>query len=146
VVGVDLRETDPLGGPVEILILDFTEPESRERIALALGRPACLVLSDAAPKLTGVADVDRAAMEELFEGALGVAEQVLEPQGCLVVKGFPGPPADAFRAQLRRRFKGVAEVRPEGKRSTSKEFYWVATPTKPGGSGRSASRGRSRRR
>jgi 23S rRNA (uridine2552-2'-O)-methyltransferase len=146
VVGVDLRDTDPLGDPVEILTLDFTEPEGQERIVTALGRPASLVLSDAAPKLTGIADVDRAGLEELFEGALQVAERVLEPQGCLVVKGFPGPPADEFRVRLRSRFRAVSEVRPKGKRGTSKEFYWVATPEKPRSSGRLRRPGRSRRR
>jgi 23S rRNA U2552 (ribose-2'-O)-methylase RlmE/FtsJ len=41
------------------------------------------------------------------------------------VKGFPGQESDLFRKELRRHFSDVHEVRPEGKRTTSKEFYWV---------------------
>lgn len=129
VVGVDLEAVEPVEGPVTVLKLDFTEPDAPDRIAAALGdRPARAVLSDAAPKLTGIRDVDRAALEELYEAALRVADRVLDPEGWLVVKGFPGPDADRFRATLRRRFARVTEVRPEGKRATSKEHYWLAVP------------------
>jgi 23S rRNA (uridine2552-2'-O)-methyltransferase len=126
VLGVDIEPVDAMKPPVVLLELDFAEPEAPERIAEALGGPADAVLSDAAPKLTGVRDVDRAAEEELYEGALRVAERVLRESGALVVKGFPGPEADRFRARLRARYGRVAEVRPEARRRDSKEFYWVA--------------------
>ena len=47
------------------------------------------------------------------------------------MKGFPGQESDLFRKELKRRFASVHEVRPEGKRTTSKEFYWVASQAKP---------------
>ncbi len=129
VVGVDLQATEPLPDPVRILQFDFTESGAAERIAEALdGRRAELLLCDAAPKLTGVRDVDRAVLEELWEAALHIAEECLDAAGGLVIKGFPGAPADAFRKRLRARFGRVSEVRPEAKRATSKEFYWVAMP------------------
>ncbi len=126
VVGVDQRELEPLGEPVVLLELDFSQPEAPERVAEALGRRAEALLCDAAPQLSGVREVDRAAIEELHEGALRVAETVLRPGGWLVIKGFPGPESDRFRSRLRARFARVTEVRPEAKRSTSKEFYWLA--------------------
>lgn len=127
VVGVDTEQIEPLEG-VQFLKLDFTEPEAPERIAAELGGPVDALLSDAAPKLTGIRDVDRAAEEELWDAALRTALLVLRPGGTLIVKGFPGEEANSFRKQLKSRFGRVAEVRPEGKRSTSKEFYWVASP------------------
>jgi 23S rRNA (uridine2552-2'-O)-methyltransferase len=131
VVGVDVAAVDPLPPPVATLVGDFCDPGVRESIAAALAGPADLVLCDAAPKLSGIADVDRGAMEEIHEAALALCDAVLAPNGSLVMKAFPGPEADAMRAKLRRRFPRVAEVRPEGKRSTSKEFYWVAGPGGP---------------
>jgi 23S rRNA (uridine2552-2'-O)-methyltransferase len=132
VVGVDVAPVEPLAPPVVTLVGDFCEPAVREAIAAALGGPADLVLCDAAPKLSGIADVDRAAMEELHEAALALCESLLGEGGSLIMKAFPGPEADAVRARLRGRFAHVSEVRPEGKRSTSKEFYWIASPQKPG--------------
>ena len=130
-VGVDLEPVAELDGPVTVLQLDMTDPESAEQIAEALGRPADAILSDAAPKLTGIADVDRAAGEELCLAALRISERVLAPGGSLVVKGFPSPESDRFRSELRKRFERTSELRPEGKRSTSKEFSWLAGPERP---------------
>jgi 23S rRNA (uridine2552-2'-O)-methyltransferase len=126
IVGVDVQPFEPLGETVIPLVLDVTEPDAVERIASALGRPAHAVLSDAAPKLSGIADVDRSASAELCAAALAVALRVLRPKGFLIVKDFPGPESKAFGAELRRAFARVAEVRPEGRRATSKEFYWLA--------------------
>lgn len=128
VVGIDRVPLEPLAPPVVTLVGDFCEPAQRGAIGAALGGRAELVLCDAAPKLSGIADVDRGAMEELHEAALALCDAVLAETGSLVMKAFPGPEADAVRARLRQRFARVAEVRPEAKRSTSKEFYWVACP------------------
>lgn len=126
VVGVDLKETEAVGPNAVVLVRDFTEPAAQDEIAAALGRPADAVLSDAAPNLTGVRDVDQGAIEELWLAALALARRVLRPGGFMIVKGFPGPEGDLFRKQLRREFADVHEVRPQAKRTTSKEFYWVA--------------------
>ncbi len=143
VVGVDLRELEPLPEPVVLLELDFTEPEAPERVAQALGRRADALLCDAAPQLSGVREVDRAATEELHDAALRVAEAVLRPGGWLVMKGFPGPESDHFRSRLRARFPRVIEVRPEARRSTSKEFYWLATSPPSSGHGQRKRRRRA---
>ncbi len=131
IVGVDLQETPALAAPqVTVLTLDFTAPESLAALRAALGRPADAVLCDASPKLTGVRDVDLGAIEEIYLAALAIAESLLAPRGFLIVKGFPGQESDSFRKELRRKFADVHEVRPEGKRTTSKEFYWVASQRK----------------
>ncbi len=141
VVAVDTEPVEQLGPRVTLLRLDVTDPDAPERIAREIGREAAAVFSDAAPKLTGIADVDRAAIDELYAAALRVALRVLAERGSLVVKGFPGPESDRFRGVLRKRFARVHEVRPEGKRQTSREFYWVAGP-EPASRRRRTRRGR----
>jgi 23S rRNA (uridine2552-2'-O)-methyltransferase len=126
VFGVDVRDVEPLGEPVALLELDFTEPESAGELARAMGRRADALLCDAAPTLTGIRDADRAAEGEIYEAALGIACAVLRRGGFMIVKGFPGPEAQAYVVELRRHFGHVAHVRAEGSRKTSKEHYWVA--------------------
>ena len=127
IVGVDLEPTDAIAPNVAILVLDMCAPEALPAIEAALGgRKADAVLCDASPKLTGIRDADLAALEEIYQAALALAEALLTPRGFLIVKGFPGQESDLFRKELRRRFASVHEVRPEAKRATSKEFYWVA--------------------
>ncbi len=131
IVGVDLEPVSELGASVILLQLDMIDPATPARIREALGRQADAVLCDAAPKLSGIAEVDRSAADELGQAALRIADELLAPGGSLVIKGFPGPEADRFRAELRERFARVRELRPEGKRATSKEFYWLAGSEEP---------------
>jgi 23S rRNA (uridine2552-2'-O)-methyltransferase len=131
VVGVDLRALEPVPG-VKTLELDLTEPEAVASIQAALeGQAVHALLSDAAPTLSGIRDVDRAAAEELYASALHIAGAVLRRGGLLIAKGFPGPGADAFRRELREVFEKVSEVRPEGRRQTSQEFYWACVNYDP---------------
>ena len=125
VIGVDLRPVDPIGPPVETVELDFTEPEALASLRDVLGGAPAAVLSDAAPKKSGIIDLDRGAEEELYASALYLTEELIEPPGLFIMKGFPGPGADRMRQRLRARFERLSEVRPEGKRRTSKEFYWL---------------------
>jgi 23S rRNA (uridine2552-2'-O)-methyltransferase len=126
VVGCDTKPTEPLDPPVTVLRLDFTEFGAIETLAEAVGGRVHALFSDAAPTMSGIKDVDRGAAEEIHASTLAIAQAVLEPGAFLIAKGFPGPPADAFRKELRAAFAQVSEKRPEGKRAASKEFYWVA--------------------
>ena len=109
VVGIDLAETEPFDGPENAntvaLVGDFTDParqaELREQ---AGGEPADVLLSDAAPKLTGVRDRDRAAEEELLLALESALPALLRPGGSLLVKILEGPEAQAIDKRLRARF------------------------------------------
>ena len=74
VVGVDVRALDaPLDEMnVRFLEADLTDPDVATRVRAALGGPADVLLSDAAPKLTGIRDTDRAREEALLEAISGV--------------------------------------------------------------------------
>lgn len=128
-LGVDVEPVGELGPAIRTLVLDVTDLDAPERIAAELPAPADAVLSDAAPKLSGIRDVDRAGEEELYDAALRIAERVMRPGGGLVVKGFASPECDQFRETLRRRFGKISVVRPEATRRTSKELYLVAGQT-----------------
>lgn len=85
--------------------------------------PFDVVLSDMAPKTTGIREADQARSLALCELALWVASQYLKPEGTFVCKLFHSGAYESFRAQLRKSFKKVETVRPQSTRKESKEIF-----------------------
>lgn len=84
------------------------------------------VVSDMAPKTTGIRDVDQARSLELCQMALNCATQVLKPGGFFVCKIFQSNDFDQFKKDLRQNFKKVDVLKPESTRTRSFEIFLVA--------------------
>ncbi|HUJ73863.1 MAG TPA: RlmE family RNA methyltransferase, partial [bacterium] len=98
---------------------------------LAEGGPFDVVLSDMAPKTTGVRSADAARSVELASRAFWLATQVLKPGGHLLVKVFQGADLAALRQQLAGRFLRVRVEKPKASRSESVEVYLLAEGLQP---------------
>lgn len=132
VVGVDLVPIEPLAAPNALLLTgDVTAPDTTEAIRRLLGRPADVVLSDLAPKLTGVRATDEARVHALAEVTVAVLPQLLRRGGRLLMKLFMTPDYEAVLGQLRSRFAQVVTTRPEASRRGSAELYVVAAGHRP---------------
>ncbi|MEZ4750719.1 MAG: RlmE family RNA methyltransferase [Bdellovibrionota bacterium] len=94
--------------------------------ALLDGKAADLVLSDMAPKTTGIHDTDVARSAELAEMALQTAVQVLKPGGSFVAKLFMGDSFEAYDVALKQHFGQVKKLRPESTRKHSREIFFIA--------------------
>lgn len=126
VVASDILPMDSLPG-VTFVQGDFTEPDVLDRILRALdGQPADLVLSDMAPNLSGLSDVDQPRAMYLVELALDMARQVLAPGGSFVAKVFQGEGFDALLREARGLFGKVSTRKPGASRPRSREVYLVA--------------------
>jgi 23S rRNA (uridine2552-2'-O)-methyltransferase len=128
VVGVDLAEIDP---PLDIanvvsFTADLTQPTAIEEIIGHLGGRAQLLLSDAAPKLTGIRVTDQAREGVLLEGVEAALSSLLAPGGTLLVKILDGPDAMAVDRRLRKVFKTAKTVKPKASRPGSAERYLLA--------------------
>ncbi|MCI0548904.1 MAG: SAM-dependent methyltransferase, partial [Candidatus Rokubacteria bacterium] len=127
VVGVDVAAVEPLPAPqVALLQADLTEPELPARIRAALGGLADLVLCDAAPKLTGIRDRDRALEEELLLAVEALVPELLRPGGDLLVKILESPEAREVERRLAARFERSKALRPSASRQGSSERYLLA--------------------
>lgn len=126
VVGVDLAAIRPLGGVVATLQADVYDAGLGDRLAEALGRPASAVLSDLAPKTSGIRAADEARSLGLAERALELALRLGAPGGNFVAKVFMGGGFDEYLAQVKKAFRDVRIVRPEATRTHSREVYVVA--------------------
>lgn len=84
-----------------------------------------LVLSDMAPKTSGIHDRDVALSFELAEGALNVARKTLTPGGAFVAKIFMGDTFEDYQKLMKNAFLTVKIVRPESVRKQSREIFFV---------------------
>jgi len=126
VLGLDLEPIPKLPPPVETWVADAFAPELLERLRAQGGAPYDVVLSDLAPKTSGVRGTDEARSLALAERALELAGQVLKPTGSLVVKVFMGGGFEAFLSTFKQAFGQVRVVKPEASVARgSKEIYLV---------------------
>jgi 23S rRNA (uridine2552-2'-O)-methyltransferase len=126
-VGIDLVPIEPLPARnVDLMVADVRDPDVRGRIADLLGGLADVVLSDVAPKLTGVRDVDDARCAEAFAAVVAALPGLLRPGGRALVKIFMGAGYRENLSRLRALFEDVASTRPEASRRGSAELYAIA--------------------
>jgi 23S rRNA (uridine2552-2'-O)-methyltransferase len=125
IVGVDLAAIDPplKNENVIAFCADLTQPSVVEELIERLGGPADVVLSDAAPKLTGIRAADQAREGALLEGVEGLLGSLLCAGGTLLVKILDGPDAVLVDRRLRREFETAKTVKPSASRRGSSERY-----------------------
>jgi 23S rRNA (uridine2552-2'-O)-methyltransferase len=105
---------------------------SRPRIEKYMGENAFfdLVLSDMAPKTTGIKHVDQIRSLALADQALELALAWLKPSGHVVIKVFNSAEVSELIGRMKKEFKVVKQMRPKSIRSVSKEFYVVGLAKK----------------
>lgn len=128
VVGVDKAAVDPpLALPnCESIVGDLEDPKLCEQVLTLLGARADLLLSDAAPKLTGVRAVDRALEESLLEAIELQIPLLLREGGDLLVKILEGPEAQVVDRRIRLKFKTAKTLKSKATRKGSTERYLFA--------------------
>jgi 23S rRNA (uridine2552-2'-O)-methyltransferase len=88
--------------------------------------PVDVVLSDMAPKTTGIRVTDQARSIQLCQLALEIAIKSLKAQGSFVCKLFHGEDFTTFRTTLQSHFRKVEILRPKSTRKESKEVFFIA--------------------
>jgi 23S rRNA (uridine2552-2'-O)-methyltransferase len=124
VIGVDLKPVTPVAGAT-ILQGSIENPNVLSKIAEILGCKADVILSDMAPNVSGVWDIDHARQISLSTIALGFARQVLRVGGSSVFKIFEGEMLKEFKLELRKSFGKVLLSKPSASRQESSELYIV---------------------
>lgn len=87
--------------------------------------PFDVVISDMAPKTTGIRITDQARSMELCELALDVARRFLKPGGHFVCKFFHSDDFTKLRDEIKKSFADVQAIRPHSTRSISKEIFLI---------------------
>jgi 23S rRNA (uridine2552-2'-O)-methyltransferase len=127
VIGVDLQEIHAFPErQVTLLRGDAGAKDVQEKTRELLGGAADAVISDMAPKLSGIRDADVARAVALNRMALSFAEQLLRPGGVLLIKSFMSNDLHELAGELRQRFAEVQRTKPEATRQGSSELYFFA--------------------
>lgn len=125
-VAVDLSPLEPITG-VRALKGDIADDRVIKRLqGLMDMKRADLVMSDMAPHLAGIADIDGPKIMDLANLTMVVCEKVLKKEGCLVVKLFHYEEVHGFVRRLRTVFNTLRIRKPASSRASSSEFYVVA--------------------
>ncbi len=140
VVGIDRAPVDPPLALPNVVALegDLGDSGTAARLVEALGGVADVVLSDAAPKLTGIRDRDRAAEEDLLCAVEALLPALLRPGGDLLLKILEGPEAQEVDRRIRKLFASAKTVKVRATRKGSSERYLLARKFRPTGDPREA--------
>jgi tRNA (cytidine32/guanosine34-2'-O)-methyltransferase len=150
IVAIDLQPMAPLEG-ITMMKADITHPstiplllraldpedydessenhgdntETQSKLPSRHPHPVDLVISDGAPDVTGLHDLDIYIQSQLLYAALNLAIGVLRPGGKFVAKIFRGRDVDLLYAQLRTVFEKVSVAKPRSSRASSLEAFVV---------------------
>ena len=125
VVGLDLTQPESLNGTnFEFIKADVLRVDLnwlREQIG-----PMNIVLSDLAPRTTGVKSTDSARSMELARRAFEISLCLLQHKGAFVCKVFEGQDLKGFRSEISKNFTTLRAIRPKAVRKGSREIYLIA--------------------
>jgi 23S rRNA (uridine2552-2'-O)-methyltransferase len=92
--------------------------------------PFDIVMSDMAPKTTGIKSVDQARSTELCELAIDVARRFLKPGGTFICKFFHSGDFGKLKGVLNKEYQRVEALKPDSTRAISKEIFFVGLKKK----------------
>ena len=126
VIALDVLEMPALPG-VEFIQGDFNDEAVLARLRDTLGgEKADLVMSDMAPNMMGIADVDHDRSMHLVDLTVDFAAHALRPGGDLLMKVFQGRDFQPLIIRLRKQFETVKLRKPKASRARSAEVYVLA--------------------
>ena len=129
VLGVDLQ-------PVKISLpshVNFIKADIFELTVEELkikGSQADVILSDMAPKTSGIRTTDAHRSYELNKKVLNLANDALCPKGLLLLKAFQGVLVDELYSEFRKMFAKVKLCKPKSSRQESLEIFILGTGKK----------------
>eukprot|EP01138_Halocafeteria_seosinensis_P001613 gb/GECG01001653.1/.p1 GENE.gb/GECG01001653.1/~~gb/GECG01001653.1/.p1 ORF type:complete len:344 (+),score=48.06 gb/GECG01001653.1/:1-1032(+) len=137
IVAVDLQEMAPIPGVIQ-LQGDITSDATADEIVSYFrtsdddaAKKAQLVVSDGAPDVTGLHDIDEYVQAQLLLAALNITCHVLEEGGTFIAKIFRGRDITLLYSQMKVFFEQVTCAKPKSSRNSSIEAFVVCENFQP---------------
>lgn len=117
VTGIDLKEIEPIQG-TEFIRGDVFDDCIIEPLPVF-----DVIISDLAPKTTGIHHLDVGRSTDLVQRALDIADKKLIVGGNFLCKVFEGQGFQEVLARIRKKFKVTRIAKPEASKRESREIY-----------------------
>ena len=131
IVASDILPMDSIAG-VDFVQGDFTDDLVFERLLSVIGEQgADLVISDIAPNMSGISEIDQPRSLGLAELALELAKTILKPRAYFLVKMFQGAGYPEYYREMQSRFNSVKTRKPTASRARSREVYLLGSGFQP---------------
>ncbi|MBQ85938.1 MAG: 23S rRNA (uridine(2552)-2'-O)-methyltransferase RlmE [Gammaproteobacteria bacterium] len=131
IVASDILPMDSIAG-VDFVQGDFTDDLVFERLLSVIGEQgADLVISDIAPNMSGISEIDQPRSLGLAELALELAKTILKPRAYFLVKMFQGAGYPEYHREMQSRFNSVKTRKPTASRARSREVYLLGSGFQP---------------
>ncbi|MDY9922473.1 RlmE family RNA methyltransferase [Methanobacterium sp.] len=104
---------------------DFTHEETLDEIKRTMRGKAQVIISDAAPKLSGIKDLDQLRSIDLAQSVLQISDSILKYKGNIIMKVFQGEGYPQLLAEVKTKFQTVRTTKPPSSRKKSGEMYVV---------------------
>ncbi len=121
ILGIDIVKTKPIAG-IELIQGDILEEETQKQIKQKFN----VILSDIAPKTTGIRKMDQEISHDLTEMSFKITKTHLKKEGNFIVKTFQSEHTKQLLNKIKKHFKQVKTYTPKATRQGSKEIYIVA--------------------
>jgi 23S rRNA (uridine2552-2'-O)-methyltransferase len=125
VVGIDLSTVRLKAKNVVTIRMDVHDPAVAAKVREALGGLADVVLSDLAPTVSGVWELDQTRQVDLTLRVIELSRELLKDGGSVFCKLFEGERSQEVRDSFRQGFESVRVVKPAASRSASSELYYL---------------------
>lgn len=126
VLGLDINPVEPLIG-ITIIQADIEDANIVQTIKNSIRIPIDVVLSDLAPKISGIWHFDHERQVSLTLVALNISTQILKRGGNAVFKIFEGDNSNIVKQEASKVFLKVITSKPKASRQKSSEFYLICS-------------------
>ncbi|XP_053695964.1 rRNA methyltransferase 2, mitochondrial [Sabethes cyaneus] len=127
VIGLDLLQIYPIEHATMMGNMDFTKPETHNKIRSLLdNRQLDVVLSDMAPNATGVRSLDQENIMTLCYSVLRFAILMSSPNASLLMKAWDNAEVSTLEKNIQKYYRMVKRIKPNASRSDSAEIFVLA--------------------
>ncbi len=125
VLGMDIKNIRPISKNTVSLTIDVFNAEIGNEIMKIIPDKADVVLSDIAPDIIGVWQVDHLKQIDMVMKIIALFPTILKPNGNAVLKIFEGEDTQNTLIHVRKLFQKIHISKPPASRGKSSELYFV---------------------